>query len=116
MFNALPNLSADLGLMMITGGEGYGSYWPRRTLWMHFIANSAGVLVPEMQALFERFPDQFYLGTDTAHARVYALYTYPATLWRHCLSQLLSATARQIAFENAERLFRATPADTALGQ
>jgi len=109
MFSELPNLQADLGLMMSTGGEGYGSYWPRRTPWMHLIASRDGVLLPEMQALFERFPERFYVGTDTAHARVYAFYARRADLWRRFLSQLSLATARKIAFENAERLFRTTP-------
>lgn len=106
MFSELPNLQADLGLMMNTGGEGYGSYWPRRTPWMHLIAEGDGVLLPEMKALFERFPERFYLGTDTAHARVYAFYARRADVWRHFLSQLSLPTARKIAFENAERLFR----------
>lgn len=110
MFTELPNLYADLGLMMNTGGEGYGSYWPHRTPWMHVIAAYDGTLLPEMSRLFEQFPERFTIGTDTAHARVYEYYDYRASLWRRFLKQLSPPAARKIAFENAERLFRATPA------
>jgi hypothetical protein len=116
LFNEFRNLRADLGLMMNTGGEGYGSYWPQRTPWMHLIADSDGTLYPEMKALFERFPDRFYIGTDTAHARVYSYYHYRAGLWRHFLEQVTAATARKIAFENADQLFGATSAAATLEQ
>lgn len=98
------NLYADLSAMMYTGGEGYGSYWPRRTPWMHLIADESGKLVPAMRALFDAFPNRFLLGTDTAHARVYANYRQLAGRWRVFLPQLSQVTRRQIAFENAERL------------
>lgn len=105
LMSRYPNLYADLGLMMSTHGEGYGSYWPRRTPWMHLIADQSGTLFPEMKALFEEFPDRFFVGTDTAHARVYPYYRYRASRWRIFFPQLSLATARKIAFENAERLF-----------
>lgn len=98
------NLYADLGHMMNTV-NGYGTYWPRRTPWIHPIAARSDELVPAMKALFEAFPDRFFVGTDTAHARVYQYYVERARLWRGFLAQLTLATARKIAFENADRLF-----------
>jgi Tat protein secretion system quality control protein TatD with DNase activity len=102
-----PNLYADLGAMMYTGGEGYGSYWPRRTEWMHLIADAHGFLRPEMKALFERRPDRFVLGTDSAHARVYQFYGDRVSRWRFFLDQISPAAQIAIAYGNAERLFAA---------
>jgi len=106
LLSRYPNLYADLSAMMYTQGEGYGSYWPRRTPWMHLIADCWGTLYPEMKALFEAFPDRFLVGTDTAHARVYQYYPQRVDRWRIFCSQLSRGAARKIAFENAERLFR----------
>jgi len=106
MLKLYSNLHADLGLMMNTGPEGYGNYWPRRTPWMHLIARSPGRLLPDMKALFEEFPDRFFVGTDTAHARAYRGYEIRATRWRIFFEQLTPDTARKIGYENAERLFR----------
>jgi hypothetical protein len=101
------NLYADLGAMMYTGGEGYGSYWPRRTQWIHLIADANGTLLPDMKALFERHADRFLVGTDSAHARVYQFYGQRAALWRLFLGQLSPAAQIAIAHGNAERLFAA---------
>lgn len=101
-----PNLYADLGNMMHTSGIGYGSYWPRRTPWIHRIADGRGRLFPEMWALFHDFADRFFVGTDTAHARYYQSYAVRAVRWWVFFEQLRPETARKIAFQNAERLFR----------
>lgn len=106
LLSRYPNLYADLGLMMNTQGEGYGSYWPRRTPWMHLIGDQSGTLFPDMKTLFETFPDRFFVGTDTAHARVYQHYQWRATRWRLFFSQLSLEAARKIAVENPERVFR----------
>lgn len=102
-----PNLHADLGAMMYTGGEGYGSYWPRRTEWIHLIADQSGTLLPDMKSLFERRADRFVVGTDSAHARVYQFYGQRVSRWRLFLGQLSPATQIAIAHANAERLFAA---------
>jgi hypothetical protein len=60
-----------------------------------------------MKALFEKFPDRYLIGTDTAHARVYDYYTHRILRWRLFLPQLSASAARKIGFENAERLFAA---------
>jgi len=99
------NLYADLGHM--ASRTGYGGYWPRHTPWMHLIADVTGEIEAEMKALFEAFPDRFFIGTDTAHAHVYEFYAGRTIIWRPFLSQLTPATARKIAFENADRLFGA---------
>lgn len=106
MLQRYPNLYVDLGLMMNTGPEGYGSYWPRRTPWMHLIAYPSKQLLPGMHQLFEEFPDRFFVGTDTAHARVYQYYEVGAMRWRIFFEQLTPDTARKIAYENADRQFR----------
>lgn len=104
-----PNLYADLGSMVSTI-SGYGTYWPRRTPWMHLAMNPRGYIFPEMKALFEAFPDRFFLGFDLAHARAFTYHPTQSVRWRVFLSNLSPATARKIAFENAERLFRQSPA------
>lgn len=103
-----PNLYADLGNMVSTG-YGYGTYWPRRTPLMHLVMSGQGDIFPEMKTLFETFPDRFFIGNDLAHARAYVHHSYLSHRWRLFLSQLSAATARKIAFENAERLFRQSP-------
>lgn len=100
-----PNLYADLGLM-VSRGAGYGTYWPRRTPWMHLVVTDDGTLLPEMKALFEALPDRFFLGNDRAHARAWINHPYLSERWRLLLSQLSPDTARKIAFENADRMFR----------
>ncbi len=112
MFERYPNLYADLGGMGYsgTGVEHYGVYWPKRTEWMHLIVDEFGILTPEMKAVFERFSDRFTLGTDIAHARVYANYRGHIPRWRRILTQLSPQAARNIAFATAERLFRMSTA------
>jgi hypothetical protein len=107
MMERFPNLSADLGGMVYSGPnvEHYGVYFPRRTPWMYLVVNEVGTILPEMQALFERHADRFFVGTDIAHARVYAYYVNHWPRWRRFFAQLSSPAARKIAYENAERLF-----------
>jgi len=100
-----PNLMCDLGGMSAPTPYGYGTYWPKRTPWMHVIENGFGVLYPEMVALFDDFPDRFMIGTDCAHTP--ALDTYLARIdrFRKLLTQLKPDTAKKLAYENAERVF-----------
>lgn len=79
---------------------------------MHLIAYLNGGLLPEMKLLFEAFPDRFFVGTDTAHARVYRYYQSRANRWRFFFSQLTPRTARKIAF-GCPRPHQACPARAA---
>jgi len=112
MFDRYPNLHADLGHMTYSGPgvNSYGTGWPRRTQWTFLVVDDRGNLLPEMKALFERYPDRFTIGTDTAHARVYETYLNRIPRWRYVLGQLPPAAARGFAYANAERLFRMTAA------
>jgi hypothetical protein len=112
MFERYANLYADLGHMAYSGPgvDSYGTGWPKSTQWTHLVVDERGNLLPEMKAMFERFPDRFTIGTDTAHARVYQTYLNRIPRWRYVLSQLSPATARNFAFATADRLFRATAA------
>lgn len=112
MFDRYPNLMADLGHMTYSGPgvNSYGTGWPRRTPWTHLVVDDRGNLLPEMKALFERYPDRFTIGTDTAHARVYETYLNRIPRWRYVLGQLSPAAAQGMAYANAERLFRLTRA------
>lgn len=105
LLSRYPNLYADLGLMVSRGG-GYGTYWPRRMPWMSLVVTDDGTILPEMKALFEEFPNRFFLGNDRAHARAWIYHPYLSERWRLFLSQLSSATAGKIALENAEQMFR----------
>lgn len=109
MLEAYPNLHADLGAMVYPW-QSYGTGWPRQTEWTHLAIDRQGTLLPEMKALLERFPDRFLSGTDTAHARVYQTYASRAPRCLSVASQLSPAAARGLAFANAERLIRLTPA------
>jgi hypothetical protein len=109
LFDRYPNLYADLGAMTYPW-DSYGTGWPRRTQWTHLMIDSNGNLLPEMKALFERFPDRFTSGTDTAHARVYQTYLDRIPRCRNLLGQLSPAAARSFAYATAERLFRMTSA------
>lgn len=99
------NLYCDLGGM--TGGrrEGYGTYWPRPTPFIHPIEDGGGRLYPEVKELFENFPDRFLVGTDAAHTPALATYGQRIERFRQLLSQLTPPTARRLAYQNAERLF-----------
>ena len=103
-----PNLMCDLGHMFngpMTQG-GYGKGWPRKTEWVHLVQDDDGRLRPEMKALFERFPDRFIIGTDTAHTFYLRFYEYRIAIFRVMLSQISPEAARAIAAGNARRIFR----------
>ena len=112
MLEGYPNLHADLGHMTYSGPgvNSYGTGWPRHGAHTHLVVDDKGNLLPEMKALFERFPDRFTIGTDTAHARVYANYLQRVPRWRYVLGQLSADTARKFAHANAEKFFRMTTA------
>ncbi|MFO0988608.1 MAG: amidohydrolase family protein [Alphaproteobacteria bacterium] len=102
------NLYADLGGMVYSGPgvEHYGIYYPRRTDWMHLVVDDVGRVAADMKAVFEAFSPRFVIGTDIAHARVYAIYDRHLPRWRAFFRQLSPAAAHNIAYRNAERLFR----------
>ena len=103
------NLYADLSGMVYSGGpdpQHYGVYWPRRTEWMHLVVDEEGRVQPDMLELFNRFSARFMLGTDVAHARVYEFYSRRLPRWRKFFAQVSEETMHDIAYRNAERLFR----------
>ena len=100
-----PNLMCDLGGMTATQTGGYGRYWPKKTPWIHLIEDGSGKLFPEMQILFEEFPDRFLLGTDAAHTPALDMYVERINRFRELLSQLRRETAEKIAYKNAQKLF-----------
>ena len=99
------NLYCDLGGMTNTRPFGYGTNWPRTTPWTFPIENGRGELFPEMKELFERFPDRFMVGMDVYFNRAYKFFPERVYRFRQLLSGLSPATARKLAYENAERLF-----------
>lgn len=109
MMNRFSNLYADLSGMVYSGGPnpaGYGVYWPRRTDWMHLVVDDEGSVRQDMLELFNRFSTRFMIGTDTAHARVYEFYWRRLTRWRNFFAQVSTEAMHDIAYRNAERLFR----------
>ncbi|MCU0531271.1 MAG: amidohydrolase family protein [Syntrophales bacterium] len=104
---AYPNLLCDLGGMHNgprTRG-GYGTYWPRKTPWIHLVMDENGRVLPDMKALFEAFPERFVIGADNAHTPAKKWYGYHMAIFRIMLAQLSPPAARRIAFENARALF-----------
>ena len=102
-----PNLTCDLGHMFNgprTHG-GYGTYWPRKTPWIHLVMDENGSVVPDMKALFEAFPGRFLIGADNAHTPVKKWYGYHMAIFRVMLAQLSPPAARRISHENARALF-----------
>jgi len=109
MMARYPNLHADLSGMVYSGGpnpEGYGTYWPRRTRWMHLVVDEYGAVSADMLKVFNQFSKRFVIGTDTAHARVYDHYHIRLGRWRYFFSQVSPEAMHDIAYRNAERLFR----------
>ena len=105
------NLYGDLSMMVYSGGpnpEGYGVYWPRRTEWMHLVVDDEGRVQPDMIDLFNRHSTRFMIGTDVAHARVYEFYSRRLPRWRKFFAQVSEEAMHDIAYRNAERLFRPT--------
>jgi predicted TIM-barrel fold metal-dependent hydrolase len=103
------NLYADLSGMVYSGGpnpQHYGAYWPRRTEWMHLVVDDEGQVQPDMLELFNGHSRRFMIGTDVAHARVYEFYSRHLPRWRKFFAQVSEEAMRDIAYRNAERLFR----------
>jgi hypothetical protein len=69
------------------------------------IADGSGKLTPEWQALFERYPDRFLLGSDTWVSERWAAYGEIMAGYRGWLAQLPPPVAKQIAHGNARSLF-----------
>jgi hypothetical protein len=109
LLGRFPRLMCDLGGMMVTPSDrgGYGRYWPKHTPYIHLVQADGGKVYPEMLRLFEDFSDRFLLGTDTAHTPALRFYEERIEAFRQMLSQMSPATAKRIAYENAERLFAA---------
>ena len=109
MMGRYSNLYADLSGMVYSGGPNpasYGVYWPRRTEWMYLVVDDQGRVQPDMLELFNRFSTRFMIGTDTAHARVYEYYSRRLFRWRKFFSQVSTEAMKDIAYRNAEQLFR----------
>lgn len=99
-----PNLFCDLAGMTNQGG--YGSGWPRKEPWTFLIEDGNGHLFPEMAELFDAFPDRFLgVGMDIAHYGAWPLYLGTVSRFRLLLSALSPATARKLAYENADYIF-----------
>ena len=101
------NLFCDLAGMTNVGTYSYGTGWPRMESFTALIEQD-GVLVPDMKALYEEFPDRFMLGMDVAHARGNNLQTYfrHVNRFRELLGQLKPETAKKFAETNAIRVFK----------
>lgn len=106
MLTGHPNLYCDLGGMQNAPWAGYGRYWPRWTPWMFLIEGGFGNLMPEMKELYEAFSDRFLLGTDCAHTPALRHYHKRVERFRKILSDFSPVTARRLAYENAEKLFK----------
>jgi hypothetical protein len=107
MLTRHPNLFCDLANMTNVGTTGYGIGWPRREEFTALI-EQGGVLVPDMKALYEEFPDRFMLGMDVAHApgNNPQNYSQRVNRFRELLGQLKPETARKLAEANAIRIFK----------
>ena len=101
------NLFCDLAGMTNVGTYSYGTGWPRRAEFTELIEQD-GVLVPDMKALYEEFPDRFMLGMDFAHARANNLQSYfrHVNRFREFLGRLKPETAKKFAETNAIRVFK----------
>lgn len=77
------------------------------------ITGAGGRLTPEWRRLFETYPDRFLVGSDTWISERWDSYAAIMGGYRAWLAQLPPAVAEQIAWRNAERLFRREPPPTA---
>jgi hypothetical protein len=110
LLNAHSNLYCDLGGMTDTRPFGYGTSWPRSTPWTFPIENGRGSLLPGMKELFEQFPDRFMVGMDCYFKGAYQFFPERISRFRQLLSGLSPATARKLAYENAEWVLKLPPA------
>ena len=65
-----------------------------------------GTLTAEWRRLFEKYPERFLIGSDTWTNARWDNYANIMAGYRSWLKQLPDEVAEQIAFRNAERLFR----------
>lgn len=102
-----PNLYCDMGSMTNVGKRGYGIGWPRMEDYNALIEED-GILFPDMQELYEAFPDRFMIGMDVAHANGmnHRNYARRSNRFRELLGQLKPKTASAIAKDNAIRIFK----------
>lgn len=89
--------------------EGYLKRYPE--LWgelsyRHGLTGADGRLTPEWRSLLERYPGRFLIGSDTWINERWATYPEIMAGYRAWLAQLPREVAEQIAWRNAERLFR----------
>jgi predicted TIM-barrel fold metal-dependent hydrolase len=70
------------------------------------IVNSDGKLFPEWKQLLETYPDRFMFATDCHKQLRWKAYKKIVDRWRNILGQLELSTARYIAYENAERIYK----------
>jgi predicted TIM-barrel fold metal-dependent hydrolase len=71
---------------------------------------AAGRVTPEWRGLFERHPNRFLLGSDTWNNGRWANYGEMMSGYRAWLADLPLGVARQIAWDNAARMFDLPPA------
>jgi hypothetical protein len=63
-----------------------------------------------MKELFEAFPDRFLgVGADVAHYGAWPRYLSTMIRFRRLLAGLSPATARKLAYDNAERILALPP-------
>jgi hypothetical protein len=70
---------------------------------------AAGRVTPEWRALFLQYPDRFLLGSDTWVNERWTSYGDIVSSYRSWLADLPPAVARQIAWDNAARMFDLPP-------
>jgi hypothetical protein len=98
LLQAFPNLYFDLAAM--------DDYWPGR----HTLLSFFGGIAERWRGLFEEFPDRFEVGfdlsTDINRGRRISTAAVHAAAIEQALAGLTPATAKKIAYENAERLYQ----------
>ncbi len=101
-----PNLMCDLGGMTNIGKQNYGTGRPRMQSYTALMEVD-GKFMPEMQAVYEDFPDRFMIGTDVAHARGMNDQNYGRRIrrFRELLGTLKPETAKRLGEANAVRIF-----------
>ena len=104
LLSRFQNLFCDLG-GMTNAATGYGSGWPRMEEFTSLIERD-GVFLPEIQSLYEEFPDRFMVGMDVAHAPAMQNYSRRVQRFRELLEQLSPGARAKIAEQNAIRIFK----------
>lgn len=70
------------------------------------VVDEDGILFPEWKKLLESNPDRFMFATDCHKLLRWKAYKKIVYRWRNILSQLDPQTARCIAYENAEKVYK----------